>query len=148
MSLYADTMAWDTTQYFLLKKYAQITDGLCVSFGGAPKPPFQGRERGLNKPSSFTDWSPNNCISNKQTTFLLLQHFFLWGLCCSTQRWWYELLGEVSGQTGFWFQLDARQRKIAGSQHTRFCCKPPVSLLPSHQTRGLGSPQGIFQIIL
>lgn len=108
---------------FSMEKFAWITNGLCVSFGGAPKPAFQGRQKELNVPSSLTDWSPNNCISNKQTTFLLLQHFFLWGLCCSTQRWRYKLLDEVSGQTGFSFQLDARRRKIAGSQHIGFCCK-------------------------
>lgn len=50
-----------------MEKFAWITNGLCVSFGGAPKPAFQGRQKELNVPSSLTDWSPNNCISNKQT---------------------------------------------------------------------------------
>lgn len=81
------------------------------------------KEAELHLPSSFTDCSPDNCISNKQTVFLLLQHFFLWGLCHSTQRWRYELPTEVSRQTGFWFQPDGRQGKIASSQHIWFCCK-------------------------
>lgn len=89
-----------------------------------PSLPFKGDRRSWMYQAAWqTGVQTTASQTNKQTTFLLLQHFFLWGLCCSTQRWRYKLLDEVSGQTGFSFQLDARRRKIAGSQHVGFCCK-------------------------
>lgn len=48
-------MVEDILQYFLFKNDALITDGLCMSFGGAPKPASQGRQRELNILSSFAD---------------------------------------------------------------------------------------------